>query len=119
MNGILIAAHGSRVVKTLETLETVVNMVKIKLPETIIEVGYMEFCEVDIVGGLNLLKNQGVKSIKVIPYFLFEGIHIRMDIPEEIKKFTDENPGISVSFGNTLGTDERLADILVDRIKEI
>ena len=62
------------------------------------------------------LTEKGVTHIKVVPYFLFEGIHIRQDIPEEIEKILKDYPGVTVEMGKTLGVDERLADILVDRI---
>lgn len=117
MKGILIAAHGSRAKATEEAMEQMATLVRTRLPEEIIEVGYMEFCEKTIVGGLENLAKQGVTEIKVVPYFLFEGIHIRQDIPEEIAKFTVSNPNVKVEMGKILGVDERLADILVDRIK--
>ncbi|MGL5439255.1 MAG: sirohydrochlorin chelatase [Filifactoraceae bacterium] len=116
MKGILLAAHGSRAKATELAMEEIVDMVRKKLPEEMIEVGYMEFCEKTIVGGLETLANKGAKEIKVVPYFLFEGIHIRQDIPEEIEKFTSTHPDVKVTMGSILGVDERLADIVADRI---
>lgn len=120
MNGILIAAHGSRAKHTIDTLNAIVEMVKSKLPDTCIEIGYMEFCEPNISDGLKHLTDMGIKSIKVVPYFLFDGIHIREDIPNEINKFLAQSsiPDVRIEMGKTLGADERLAEIVVDRIKE-
>ena len=53
----------------------------------------------------------------MVPYFLFEGIHIQKDIPEEIGEILKKYPGVQVEMGKTLGADERLADILTDRIR--
>lgn len=116
MKGILLAAHGSRAKATEIAMEEIAQMVRKRLPEEVIEVGYMEFCEKTIVGGLEKLVAQGATEIKVVPYFLFEGIHIKQDIPEEIEKFTASNKDVKVTMGKILGVDERLADILVDRI---
>ena len=118
MDGVLILAHGSRAQKTQDTLNAVVEMTKKKLPNTIIEIGYMEFCNVNIEKGLNLLVEKGVTKIKVVPYFLFEGIHIQEDIPNEIAEYLKDKPELEVTLGSTLGADPRLADILVDRICE-
>jgi sirohydrochlorin ferrochelatase len=115
-DGILILAHGSRAKETQNTLNIIVDMVKSKLPDRIIEIGYMEFSDVNIEKGLKLLVEKGVTNIKVIPYFLFDGIHIKEDIPNEIAEFLKENKNIKVTMLDTLGVDERLADILVDRI---
>lgn len=114
--GILVLAHGSRAKETQNTLNAIVDMVKKKLPDRIIEIGYMEFSDINIEKGLKLLVEKGVGDIKVIPYFLFEGIHIKEDIPNEIAEFQKEHKDIRITILDTLGVDERLADILVDRI---
>lgn len=118
MNGVLIVAHGSRAQKTQDTLKAIVDMVRNRIPEQLIEIAYMEFCDVNIEKGLTMLMEKGVTNIKLIPYFLFEGIHIQKDIPQEITNFLEAHPHINITFGNTLGVDKRLADILVDRILE-
>lgn len=116
MNGVLIAAHGSRAKETQATLEEVVARVKAQLQDMEIEIGYMEFCKPNIDDGLTMLMEKGATNIRVIPYFLFDGIHIKEDIPNEIKSFCEKNSGVTVTMGETLGTDKRLSDILVDRI---
>lgn len=116
MNGVLILAHGSRVQKTQDTITAVVDIAKSKLKDIPVEIAYMEFCDVNIAKGLSLLAEKGVTNIKAVPYFLFEGIHIKEDIPNEIGEWLKDNEGITVTMGETLGADPRLADILVDRI---
>lgn len=116
MQGILIVAHGSRAKQTLQTMEAVADMVRKGLPKAIIQVGYMEFCEVNIEKGLSLLLAQGVTDIRVVPYFLFDGIHIREDIPAELAAFQQAHPQVRISIAPSLGPDKRLAEILVERI---
>ncbi len=116
MNGVMILAHGSRVQSTKNTINEVVEMTKKKIGDIPLEIAYMEFCDENIEHGIKALTEKGVIHIKVVPYFLFEGIHIRQDIPEEIEKILKDYPGVTVEMGKTLGVDERLADILADRI---
>lgn len=117
MKGVLILAHGSRVEATKKTINDVVAMVREKITDMPIEIAYMEFCEENIEHGIKTLADKGVTELKVIPYFLFEGIHIREDIPNEIGEILKKYPQVTMEMGHTLGVDERLADILVDRIK--
>lgn len=117
MKGILIVAHGSRKKTTEATFEQVVAMVKRKV-DTIVETAYMEFSEQTIEKGLNRLLEKGVTQIRVIPYFLFSGMHLEQDIPEEIEKFLKNRSGLTIELGQPLGADPRLAEILVDRIQE-
>lgn len=118
MKAILIMAHGSREKKTLDTLEKITEMAMKQLPNVLIERAYMEFCDVNLEKGLDILVSKGATEIVVVPYFLFEGIHIRKDIPEEINEYLEKHPDITVTMGKTLGADPRLADILADRIRE-
>lgn len=117
MKGVLILAHGSRVEATKKTVNDVVAMVREKMTDMPMEIAYMEFCDENIERGIGALAEQGVTHIKVVPYFLFEGIHIREDIPKEIGEILKKYPQVTMEMGKTLGVDERLADILVDRIR--
>lgn len=118
MKGVLIAGHGSRQKSTEQILESIVKTVRLKLPETLVEIAYMEFSEQDIPSGLSRLAERGADEIAVVPYFLFDGIHIREDIPKAIARFQAEHPRLKIKMGNSFGADERLADILSDRIRE-
>lgn len=118
MKGVLILAHGSRENETEKTMDKISEMVRAKLPETIIETAYLQFRKVNLAAGLNSLIRKGIDDITVVPYFLFEGLHIREDIPAEINEFLKDRPEIKVNMGKTLGADERLADILADRIRQ-
>lgn len=117
MKGVLILAHGSRVETTKRTINEIVDMVRGKITDMPIQIAYMEFCEENIEHGIQALIEKGVTQIKAVPYFLFEGIHIKEDIPNEIGEILKNYPDVKLEMGHTLGADQRLADILVDRIK--
>jgi len=116
MKGILVIAHGSRAKETEGSLEFILAMVKKKRPSTVTEYAFMEFSDRTVERGIAALVDKGVKDIKVIPYFLFKGVHLKEDIPEMIAECATNFPGITITMGEHLGVDERLADIIVDRI---
>lgn len=118
MKGVLIVGHGSRQKSTEQTLEAVVEMTRLKLSEALIEIAYMEFGEQSIPLGLSALVEQGAKEIAVVPYFLYDGIHIRDDIPKALDEFKAANCNVRIVMGKPLGADERLASILSDRVRE-
>ncbi len=117
MDGILVVAHGSRRKETEETFNRVVDRVRRDL-DVPVETAFMEFSERSIRWGLESLAGRGLKDILVLPYFLFEGMHIRKDIPEEIGEFSKEHPGVQVTLGDVLGDDPRLSGLLLDRIRQ-
>ncbi len=117
MKGILILAHGSREKSTEDTLQQVFDNLKEICREDIIETAFLQFSKVDLKTGFDNLKAKGVSHIIVIPYFLFDGVHIKEDIPKEIDSYLEKNSDIKIEMGKTLGTDKRLAQILADRIR--
>lgn len=118
MKGILILAHGSREKSTEGTLVEIITLLKQEMKDSLIETAYLQFNEISLEVGLDKLVTQGADDITVIPYFLFDGIHIREDIPREIEQYLSNNKGIKISMGKTLGVDKRLAMILTDRVRE-
>jgi sirohydrochlorin ferrochelatase len=118
MVGVLILAHGSREGETENTMRQITQLVKSELQDVFIEEAYMQFRAINIEKGLESLVERGADDIKVIPYFLFEGVHIKEDIPAELKQFMDKHPDIKITLGQSLGADKRLADIVVDRVRQ-
>ena len=119
MKGVLIVGHGSRQKSTELTLNAVTEMTSRELSGIPVEIAYMEFGERDIRSGLLTLIERGAEEIAVAPYFLFDGIHIREDIPRVLEAFNAEFPEIKIVLGRPFGIDARLAAMLCDRIKEI
>lgn len=119
MTGILILAHGSREKETEATLGQIADMLKQLLNTENIESAFLQFSETTLKKGLLKLVEKGIKNIKVVPYFLFDGVHIKEDVPAEIDAFLKEYPEVKICFGRTLGADERLAEILADRVREL
>lgn len=117
MKGILLVAHGSRVPETCDLMETILEKVKEKANQIPIALSYMEFSEQTIEKGLLSLIQQGVTSVKVIPHFLFSGIHLQKDIPEEITHALEGHPHVSIEYCPPYGADSRLIEMIVERIE--
>ncbi|MPN60630.1 hypothetical protein SDC9_208359 [bioreactor metagenome] len=60
----------------------------------------------------------GATQIIIAPMFLANGVHIQSDIPEEIDVLEKKHPGVSIKMAAHIGPDPRIADILVERIRE-
>lgn len=116
MKGVIILAHGSRQKSTEDTLVKIVELMKEQVTDYEVEYGFMEFSDKSIEVGLDSLVEKGIKDIVAVPYFLFDGIHIREDIPEELNKYMEKHTDVSIKLGETLGADPRLAAILADRV---
>jgi len=118
MKGILVVAHGNKEKETGTIFDTILSMVKVQLPETIIEYACLKYSERTIERGIATLAARGITEIKIVPYFLFVGKHLKVDMPYMIVQCAHKFPDIQITIGEALGIDRRLADILVDRIKD-
>ncbi len=64
-----------------------------------------------------------MKNIIALPVFLADGAHTKEDIPEKLKdtfagEWAEIGKDVKLIYGKPIGVDERIVDILVDRVKE-
>ncbi|MGB9679161.1 MAG: sirohydrochlorin chelatase [Thermoanaerobacteraceae bacterium] len=116
--GLLIIAHGSRVEETKEIVEKVVDRIKALKKYKSVKYGFMEFNQPDIKESIKEFINEKIYDIVAVPMFLFEGIHIKEDIPEIFKKEQDLYPNLKIKFARSIGYDERIADIILERAEQ-
>jgi sirohydrochlorin ferrochelatase len=119
MNGILILAHGSRRQETEEILNSLVEKVKLKTGEKHVYPAFLQFSEQNLEKGIDLLVEKGVNSIKIMPMFLFDGVHVTQDIPKELNEINAKYPEIRIKMSRHIGDDDKLADIIVERINSL
>ena len=121
MKGVLIIAHGSRAKETEIALKEIADIAGEKvsdLYDVYIEHAFMQFSDKTIESGIAALVEKKVTEIKIVPYFLFTGIHMKEDIPNEIGKIMKNYPDIKIVISKPIGTDkERLAEILANNIR--
>ena len=60
----------------------------------------------------------GALRIVVMPLFLFRGIHVTVDIHEELREIREQHPNVEILFTKELGADDGIADLAALRIKE-
>lgn len=116
---VLIIGHGSRSKEAQETFNTMVDMVREGSDFQVVEGAHMELCSPAIPEVVERVVQEGAKEIIMIPYFLYEGIHIREDIPEIIEELKSKYAGVSFKMGRPIGVEPLLSEILIKRAKEV
>jgi sirohydrochlorin cobaltochelatase len=116
MDGILILAHGSKRQETEEILNSLIEKVKVKTGEEHVYPAFLQFSEQNLERGIDLLVEKGASSIRIIPMFLFDGIHVTQDIPNELNEIKSKYPDVKIKMSRHIGDDDKLADIIVERI---
>ena len=72
-----------------------------------------------IAEAIDAMAKKGVSKIVLVPAFLAPGVHTTQDIPELIEVKEKEPQlkqlGIELIYGEPIGSDERIADILEEK----
>ncbi len=119
MNSILILAHGSQIKETEAIVDSLVEKVKKRTGSELVQAAYLQFSEQDLESGIRQLSDKGADSIKVVPMFIFDGVHVTQDIPGELEEIRARYPDIKINLSRHIGDDDRLADIITDRAASI
>ncbi len=120
---IVILGHGSRasVGDANKVVMNIAEMVRTQLHVPILEVAFM-----NRKSGLQTLHEAiakaveaGAREVIVAPVFITKGQHLREDIPQEISAVQAAYGGrVQVKLASHLGEDPRLAQVVMDRIRE-
>ncbi|MDK2868527.1 MAG: hypothetical protein PWP51_908 [Clostridiales bacterium] len=113
---VLIIAHGSKVQETNDITMAYMAALKAKSPETTFASCYLQLMAPDLRTAIDALYADGVRSIKAFPFFLFNGNHIKEDIPMELNAIRADYPDLTIDFLANIGFDEKLVDIILERV---
>ena len=116
--GLLIIDHGTRSADANAKLGAFARSVARRRSDWLVEHAHMEFGSPDFDAALASLVARGATEVFVHLHFLGAGFHVRESIPALVAAGRERHPGISISTGEPLGEDERLVQIVLDRMDE-
>jgi sirohydrochlorin ferrochelatase len=114
--GLILVDHGSKRAAANDMLLDVAAMFKRVSGENIVEPAHMELAEPSIEAAFDACVRQGATLVVVHPYFLSPGRHSTTDIPRLVAEAAAKHPGVRYHVTQPLGLDERIAQIIMQRI---
>ncbi|REJ06365.1 sirohydrochlorin chelatase [Halobacillus trueperi] len=119
MEAVLYVSHGSRKKEAKEEAVHFLTHVQRKVDCELYHICFLELADPDVLEGIRKLVEKGAEKVVIIPVLLLSAGHYFKDIPNEIEKAKAIYPDLSITYGQTLGVQERITDVLVDRLKEL
>lgn len=113
----ILLGHGSRSEEARNDFNFIIETMRKKAPELSIYGAHMELAEPSLQDVVALLHEQSVTDIFILPYFLYNGNHIKIDIPEIIEELKVKYPEMKFSLGQPLGKNPVIADIILQQVK--
>jgi sirohydrochlorin ferrochelatase len=79
----------------------------------------LEFIQPHPDQAVQLLANQGLERVVVMPYLLGHGKHATLELDEVLDGLRVQMPQVRLYLADGLGADPRLADLVVERIHDL
>ena len=120
---VVLIGHGSKLPYNKEVLEELGKRIEMRGIFKAARVAFMQLNSPSIEDVLRELAEDGTKRIVALPVFLADGVHTTEDIPEKLKiafegAWANLGRDIKLVYAKPIGADERIVDILLDRVKE-
>lgn len=117
-SAVILLGHGSRVPDAGKNMHKVARGLQDKYGHDVVEVCYMSRLGPHFPETFEKCVRQGVTRVMVIPYFLHDGLHLVLDIPEMMQEMAEKFPNVEVILGKNLGYDKVLVDLVERRITD-
>ena len=116
--GLLIIDHGSRKRDANKVVIEVASLVHKMSNSLIVQHAHMELATPTLQQAFDRFVEAGVHNIIVQPYFLGPGKHSTSDIPKMVGEIAQKHPKISVQIGAPLGVHHKMAELVLERVRE-
>ena len=117
--GLLLVGHGSQLPYYKENLEKLVAILRKRSTFGEVAISFMQRDPPTIGEALDMLAQRKMSKIVLVPVFLAAGIHTTHDIPKLIgvqeKELQLRERSMKLFYGEPLGYDERIAEILEEK----
>jgi sirohydrochlorin ferrochelatase len=116
---IVIVDHGSRLPEANELLLAVAARVRERLPERLVQTAHLDLAPPSIPDAIDACAAQGAGEILLAPWFLSPGAHSARDLPRIAQQAATLHPTVRILCAKPLGFDERLVDVLLERLASL
>jgi sirohydrochlorin ferrochelatase len=111
-------AHGSRDPRSARAVRAIVKATKGLRPDLSIDTAFLDHSAPTLPVVVDRLVGRGHREIVVVPLFLPQAFHARVDVPAALDEARTRHPGIGVRATEVIGTDPSLLTVLDLRMRE-
>lgn len=116
---ILLIAHGSREQSANDDLRGLAARLSAEGNYPIVQACFLELAEPAIPTGGDRCVELGATRVLMVPYFLFEGVHLRRDLTAARDELSERHLGVEFRLGSPLGPHPLLDQLVTERIQEL
>jgi len=102
-SALVLFAHGARAASWALPFQRLQTMLRDQLPDTVIELAFLELMEPRLPDVVNCLATQGCSQISVVPVFFGQGSHVVRDLPLMVDELRSAHPSVQLSVAAAVG----------------
>ncbi len=115
--GVLIVSHGSPREEANAGFCEMVNHVAARAEGLSVKPAFFSIAKPTIGDRVAEFAAEGVSMIHMMPYFLYNGQHVRVDIPEQVAQCRQDHPEVTIEVMPTLQGEPMMEELVLDRIQ--
>ncbi len=116
ITGLLIVCHGSPQPAANQGFVEMVARIAARLGTSHVLPAFFALVRPNIQDQIAELASRGVGRILILPYFLFQGQHVGVDIPNILAQCREWFPTVSLELLTTLENDPAVETLVVQRL---
>ncbi len=117
VTGILLIAHGSRRPEANSDLVRLAELVGEQGEYPLVEIAYLELAEPTIPEGARRCVERGATQVRMLPFFLSAGVHVRGDLERFREEFAAQYPSVVFTVCEPLGLHPKVVDVVLERLQ--
>ena len=114
--GIVILGHGSRKKTVGDSFRILVDRIAGRTPGAMVVPAFFSLGTPTLDEQVAVLVDEGASMIVIMPYFLYNGVHVEVDIPALVSRLEHKYSHVRFKVLPTLENDPGLEDLLVNRV---
>jgi precorrin-8X/cobalt-precorrin-8 methylmutase len=114
--GILIISHGSPRAEANQGFVDLVGRIAARLGTGDVRPVFFSIARPNIQDQVAAMAARGLRRIVLMPYFLYSGQHVTVDIPAQLAECRAQFPQVTLELLPTLENDPALEDVVVERL---
>lgn len=116
---VLIVGHGSRIKGFEKTMKKAVAALKREGRFLMVQCAYLEISSPSLSAAIEQCVKKGAREVRVLPYFLLMGNHVKFDIPRIVAEAKKKYRGqAKILVSPYLGFHEKIVAVINERLKQ-
>jgi sirohydrochlorin cobaltochelatase len=115
---ICLVGHGSRDTEGTEEFHALVERIRARCPDQIVESGFLEFAEPVIQDAFDRCVQRGARAIAALPGMLMAAGHAKNDVPSEVNEAQQRHQEIPIRLARHLHLHPKILRLCQKRIEE-